>query len=567
MRTNRLLAAFFVVAAAFALAQTPASTTSPRFFPDDPIAREPESQNVSHAAYNEIVNLYEMSYNLFVQQRTAPSGLRAQNLNTIDEVPDSSWFTNRIGARPLTIDEIARGPATGAPPDPSRWMVIHQKTVGAHPGVTAKDARGETWFLEFDPPYYPEAATGAVVMATKFFWALGYNQVDSYITSFDPARVEFDVEAKVLRPSGKKTPYRRDDLDGLLEHVARRPDGTYRVVAGRLLPGTFLGNFRYEGTRSDDPNDLVPHEHRRELRALRVFGAWTNLTDWKAGNAIDTLITENGRQVVKHWLQDVGSTFGMSNDLHQWDIGWEHYYEARPTLTRLFTFGFALSPWQTVKYVEGPAIGKFEGDRFDPRSWRPQTPTAAYMELRDDDAFWAALRVAAFDDGAIRAIMRTGEFTDPSVERQLADIMIKRRDTIVRTYLPAINPILNPRFDGTRLSFDNAAVTYHVANRPEQYRAAWFRFDNATGERRPIAETTSTTTSLEAPADLSGDEGSFIAVDLAADSIEHPSCKRPIAVYFRRAADGWRLVGLERMPGEVHASGRPAEQRVAAVRQ
>ncbi len=83
------------------------------------------------------------------------------------------------------------------------------------------------------------------------------------------------------------------------------------------------------GHAPDDPNDLVPHEHRRELRALRVFGAWTNLTDLKAANTLDTLATENGRSIVKHYLQDVGSTFGMCNDLYEWDLSYEHFYQDR----------------------------------------------------------------------------------------------------------------------------------------------------------------------------------------------------------------------------------------------
>ena len=70
------------------------------------------------------------------------------------------------------------------------------------------------------------------------------------------------------------------------------------MIAGRLLPGKILGGYQYAGARSDDPNDLVPHQHRRELRALRVFGAWTNLTDLKAANSIDALVTENGKSIV-----------------------------------------------------------------------------------------------------------------------------------------------------------------------------------------------------------------------------------------------------------------------------
>jgi hypothetical protein len=557
MRTKLSICLLLVFAAAFSGLGS-ATATSPRFYRDDPIGREPESQDASRAAPSEIGDLYEMTYNLFAQPRYKPSGRRAQNLNTIDEVPDSSWFTNRIGTKALTIDEIVRGPIVGAPPDPSRWVIIREKTAGVHPGVTARDANGQIWFLEFDPSYYPEAATAALVMATKFFWALGYNQVESFLTTFDPKRMEFDPEATIRRPNGKRTPFTRDDIDAILEHVARKADGTYRVVAGRLLPGKVLGNFRYQGTRPDDPNDLVPHEHRRELRALRVFGAWTNLTDLKSGNTLETLVNENGQAVVKHWLQDVGSTFGMCNDLHEWDLSWEHFYQGNTTLKRLWSFGFALSPWQTVKYEQRPSLGKFEGDRFDPRTWRPQTPTAAYMELRDDDAFWAALRIAAFTDETIRAIVHTGEFSDSAAEKVLADIMIKRRAKILRTYLPAVNPIVSPRFDGTRLTFENAAVVADVATAPESYHASWFEYDNPTGNSRFLLDSTSATTTIDAPVGLPTTADSFIAVDISATSKEHEAWRTPIRTYFRRNADGWQLVGLERIPdrGSVDRASR-----------
>ncbi len=559
MRTKLFLLSCGFSAAFIGLGSVTA--TSPRFYRDDPITREPESQDASGATPSEIGDLYEMTYNLFVQPRYKPAGVRAQNVNTIDEVPDSSWFTNRIGTKALTVEEIVRGPNVGTPPDPSRWIVIREKTQGVHPGLTAKDANGDTWFLEFDPRYYPEAATGAVVMATKFFWALGYNQVESFLTTFDPKRVDVNPEATVRRPNGKRTRFTRDDLNALLEHVARRPDGTYRVVAGRLLPGKVLGNFRYAGTRPDDPNDLVSHEHRRELRALRVFGAWTNLTDLKSRNTLDTLVTGNGRSVVKHWLQDVGSTFGTCNDRYEWDLSWEYFYQAKTTWKRVASFGFALSPWQTVDYVERPSIGKFEGDRFDPRTWRPQTPTTAYIELKDDDAFWAAQRVAAFTDEMIRAIVHTGQFSDPVAEKALGDILIKRRDKILATYLPAVNPIILPRLENGRMTFGNAAVAAGVAQPPDTYRAAWSEFDNATGSARPLSETSSSTTTIEAARGLPAATDSFIAVDIAADSKAHAAWRRPVRAYFRRDADGWKLVGLERTPAAATPEQRQARAR------
>jgi hypothetical protein len=548
--------------AALGLFASAVSTKGPRFYPDDPIAREPESQDASRVQRYEIGSLYEMTNNLFVISGHKPSGLRAKNINTIDEVPDSNWFTNRIGTTTVTVDDIVRGPIRGAAPDPSRWVLIREKTSGSHPGFTARDAKGETWFLEFDPTAYPEGATGAVAVATKIFWAFGYNQVESFLTTFDPKHVEIDPKATVRRPSGARTRFSRDDMNVILEHVARNADGTYRVVAGRLIPGKILGGFLYEGTRPDDPNDVIPHEHRRELRALRVFGAWTNLTDLKAANTLDTLVTENGRSIVKHYLQDVGSTFGMPNEKHEWDLSWEHFYQGDTSLRRLVSLGFALSPWQTVHYEEYPSIGKFEGDRFDPREWRPQTPTTAYLELRDDDAFWAARRVAAFTDELIRAAVHTGQYSDPAAEKYLGDVLIKRRDKIKSVYLTAVNPIVGPRLDANgRLTFENAAFAAGVARGPATYRASWFRFDNATGETQPLSETQGSTTTIEAPSGLPTPSGSFIAVDISVDSTADPTWRRPIRAFFRRGAEGWTLVGLERLP-ESLATG-PAVQKTS----
>ena len=537
-----------LAAVAGALAGT-VSTQAPRFYPDDPIAREPDSRDASKTKGYDIGSLYEMLNNLFVIANYEPSGLRAKNINTIDEVPDSSWFTNRIGAHPITTEELARGPVVGAPPDPSKWVLIREKTSGAHPGFTARDAKGQTWFLEFDPKPYPEGATAAVTIATKFFWALGYNQVESFITTLDPKHVEIDPKATVRRPSGKRTAFTRDDINVILETVARNADGTFRVVAGRLIAGRILGGFRYYGTRPDDPNDIVPHEHRRELRALRVFGAWTNLTDLKNANTLDSVITENGRSIVKHYLQDVGSTFGMCNDRYEWDLSWEHFYQADTTRKRFFSLGFALSPWQTVDYVEYKSIGKFEGDRFDPREWRPQTPTTAYKEMRDDDAFWAARRVALFTDDLIRAAVHTGQFSNEAAEKYLVDVLIKRRDKIKSVYLTAVNPVVDPKLDANgRLTFDNAAISAGVAKGPATYRASWMQFDNATGASKPMAQTQGDTTSLDAPAGLPTAAGSYVQVEIAVDAQAHPAWKEPVRTWFRREGAGWKLVGLERMP-------------------
>jgi len=522
--------------------------TAPRFYADDPIAREPESQDASRAQAGDIGLMYDISYNLFVTPRLQPANTPAGNINTIDELPDSGWFTNRILPRRLSEDDLARGPHVGEKPNPERWTVIREKSSGYSPGFTARDANGETWFVSFDAPGYAEGATAAIVIASKLFWALGYNQVETYITTVDPQRLVIDSGATMRRPNGKRTPMRRGDVDAVLERAARSADGTYRAAAARLLPGKVLGPFRYEGTRPDDPNDIVEHQNRRELRALRVFGAWANLTDLKAGNTLDTLVTVDGRAIVRHYLQDVGSTFGIgANGAHDWDEGFEYFYQPDTSRRRLLSFGFALSPWQTAHYTEYPSVGRFESEAFDPLTWKPHAPTTAYMAMQPEDAFWAARRVAAFDNGLIRAIVHAGQFSDSAAEQYLTAMLMQRRDKIARAYLTAVNPLVDPALsaDG-QLTFTNAATGAGPTAAPARYVAQWSRFDNATNATSPLGESDSTSASIKAPAPLPGEAGAFVQIDVRGDGGGRSEWQQPVRLHFRRAADGWVLVGLDR---------------------
>jgi hypothetical protein len=317
------------------------------------------------------------------------------------------------------------------------------------------------------------------------------------------------------------------------------------------LPGKVVGGFKYFGTRPDDPNDVVPHEHRRELRALQVFGGWTNLVDMKAGNTLDTVVTENGRSIVRHYLQDVGSTFGTGSlNPREGDEGYEFLYEGDRAAARFFTLSFWIQPWQTVDYDEHPEVGLFSASVYEPEEWRPRVPVAALLRIRPDDELWAALRVMAFTDEHIRAAVKTGQFTDPAAEKLLADVLIRRRDRIVRTYLTKVNPLTKFALDGGALTFENPAVRAGIAETPKGgYTATWSRFDNATGDAQPIGSPAIITSErLQAPAGLPSGVGGYLKVSVAAVEPAHAAWAQPVDVYFRSAGSGWQLVGVERVP-------------------
>jgi hypothetical protein len=530
-------------------ALTAATPGGPKFYDDDPLAKEPETQDASKVQPWKIDLFYDLLLNQF-SRPGLPPGSRAQSINTIDEVPDSSWFTNRILARPLSIEELMRGPLTGTGPAPGQLTVIRAKSEGDAPGFTVRDSAGDTWFLAFDPKSNPEAATAAAVIAMRIFWALGYHQAEYYISELRREQLQIDKDAKFHPPSGRLRPMTLHDIDPVFARGAHKPDGSYRVLASRLLPGKILGGFKYHGTRPDDPNDVIPHELRRELRAMQVFGAWANLVDIKALNTMDTLITENGQSRVRHYLLDVGSTFGIgANGRHEWTDGYEFLFEGDKTLRRTASFGFYLQPWQTADYEENRSIGIFEGDTFDPLKWKSRIPAAALLHAREDDTFWAARRVMAFSDEMIRAVAKAGKYSDPAAEKLLADVLIKRRDKIGQTHFIRVNPLVGFSLDRSGvLRFENAAVKAGVVMENPRYTAAWSELDNLTGATKPLGETNSSSLEIHAPAAVNSSRVPFIVAEVRAVETPHAPWTKPVRVTFRRTNDGWRLIGLERMP-------------------
>jgi hypothetical protein len=551
------LAAFFkrpaaaAAICAFGLFAGPSQwSAAPGFYPDDPIwADDDRAFDASRVGAIEDTNGYDFVVNTF-SDTGERRDVRALNVNTVDEVPDSSWFTNRIGRRDMTVAEVVKGPDRVERVALDGWVVSAGKSTGVQPGFRMTDPAGQLYQIEVDPPSNPELASSAEIIGTAFYHAIGYNTVDVYLADIDRAALVISERATIRDPlNGKRRPLKTLDLDAVFERAARRPDGRYRVLVSRFASGKPLGNFRYYGTRPDDPNDIVLHEHRRELRGARVFGAWLNHDDSRGINSLDMLETSNERGWIKHYMFDFGSILGSATIFGQRDrAGYEYIFEHRAGWLTLATLGLYVRPWMLVDYPDVPrSVGKFESDAFDPLKWKPEYPNLAFDNMRPDDAFWAARIVARFTDAMIGAVVQKAQYSDPRATQFMTQALIARRDKVLAAWLnqvcPAVDPVLAS--DGA-LTFTNAAVAARAATPAESYQLQWFRFDNATATRTPVGdrETVSAPTG-RAPATLLN-SGEYVGVEVTARHTQQPGWAKPAAFFFRRGPTGWTLVGVER---------------------
>ena len=531
-----------------------AGAAGQKFYADDPVSRVDDSQDASAVKERSINLLFDTLENSFYWPGDRTPNVRAQNVNTVDEVPDSNWFTNRLGTRAVTVEELLKGPDTTSGPAPGAWIVIDAKNDGVTPGFTVRDSAGTVWFLKVDPPGYRAMATGTEVVVTKLFWALGYYVPEVHLAVLRPDELEIDESAMITPPSGNERRMKPSDIRALLRGAHRDDDGSYRVIASKALDGRPVGGFRFYGRRSNDPNDVIQHEHRRELRAYGTFAAWLNHVDSKSINTLDTVIDQDGRKVIRHNILDFGSTIGSAGVYPREPFeGSEYLVEGKKTLAGMPTFGFYIKDWRTTPMYRARSVGAFpsENKNWDPEKWKPRYGNSAFRSARLDDKFWAARRLQMFTDEMLKALPRVGQFDDPTSEEMLAKFLIDRRDAIMRRYLPAVNPIVDVQLAAAGpLTFKNAAVDAKVAAVPQEIVVAWFQFDNATGTTTPLGTTSAPGASMSVPVPptLPSAPSTYIRAEIAAKGGPE-SWAQPSHAYFLREVSGWKLVGFERVPG------------------
>ena len=549
MSSERRLSLVACLAAAASFVAAGGRTADQRFYPDDPLRVDRDTVHDASASteqrLSEAVDLFE---NSLAPRPTGDPG-RALNVNTLDEAPDSSWFTNRIGQRPMSVEEIVRGPDTFGRLEVAEWVVTGGKgPAGFQPGFRAADARfpGQQFQLEVDLERHAELASGAEIIGTAFYHAIGYNVVDIYLVDVDPSKIRIADTATERDASGRRA-YTQRDLDLVFEQAARNPDGTYRMTAGRFVEGDPRGPFKHFGTRPDDPNDIFPHEHRRELRGNRVFCAWLNHDDSRAPNTLDMLVGPDGGKWIKHYMFDFGSILGSSPE--RWWSGQAYMLERGGSLWSLLSLGLPVRHWQRVNDPRRlpMAVGRLGSEGFDPATWKPEYPNRAFDNMRADDAFWAARIVSRFSDDAIRAVVAKAKYRDPLVTDYIASALIERRNRIRQTWLTVVNPIVEPMLaaDGS-FTFENAAVAAGVATAPAEYRLSWSRFDNVADARVGASHDVMSAGagSIAPEAVLRG--SAFVTVAIETRHPGFPRWAAPVHVYFRRTSTGWEAVGIDR---------------------
>jgi hypothetical protein len=291
----------------------------------------------------------------------------------------------------------------------------------------------------------------------------------------------------------------------------------------RLLPGTPLGGHPSEGVRKDDPNDLIPHERRRDLRGAGAVFAWVDYQDVQEGNYLDMYVgdpVDPSRRYVKHYVLDFGQSLGvMGATSKNPRVSYEYYADLGHMGTSLWTLGLKPRPWEQRDLPGLRGVGAFDVETFDPRTWRPTTPSYIPMQVTDRfDRFWGAKLVLKMTREQIAAAVSAGRLSDPRASAYLVDTLVGRQRKLAIDAFSRVAPIDEPRVVAGDLCFTDLSLKYKLVRPTTVTSYALETFDRAGrrfGQTRSVRPGPTGTTCTQVAMDDRGDGYTIVRITIA----------------------------------------------------
>lgn len=397
----------------------------------------------------------------------------AINVNSYDEVPDSSWYTNRLSRRHLSPAEVARGACmTNAPEGP--FIITRGKPDGASPGFFVRDEYGVMHLMKTDGHLQPERASAADAVVAAVFWAAGYHVPCNRVIVMSRDELELESGSEARMTSGQREPLTLEIIEEILSHAARTPEGELRVGLSEFITGEPIAPWQYSGVWDADLNDVVPHEHRRELRGMYVLASWLNRIDSRQENTLASWIPAGeGSGFIRHYVIDFGDALGV---LFPWDrlarrFGHSGYFDVEHIVGDFLSFGLLPRSWDEARMGPlGPTLGYFDVSRYEPGDWRPGYPNPAFDRMSERDAAWMARILARFTDAHVHALVERAQFSDSRVAMELARVLIGRRNRALERWLTRLSPIAHPRVERerARVCLEDLAVSSRLRRSSER---------------------------------------------------------------------------------------------------
>jgi hypothetical protein len=387
----------------------------------------------------------------------------AVNVNSLDEVPDSSWFVNASPAGPPGDREInlsACDPAQLLEPDSAAdgtWVIEKGKADGSSPGFQVTIPGHGKYMFKGEPTDQPERPSAASIVGAAVYHLAGYNTSCEQIVYFKPSLLKLLPGLQTKANFGDAKAFDQKALDKILADAPKR-GGLVRVQASAWIPGHLLGPFRYHGTRKDDPNDVVAHEDRRELRGGRLLAAWIDHFDAREQNTMDSWFSsqDKGSEAspghVVHYYLDTSDCLGSEWDWSEISrrLGYSYVVDWGDIGADFVTLGIPTRPWDRVKHVPGREIfGYFDVPNFEPDKWKNEYPNPAFSRMTERDGAWMARILAHFTPQRVEALARLANFTDRGSTTYLANVLEGRLERILARYLTRLSPIADLHVQGS----------------------------------------------------------------------------------------------------------------------